>query len=75
MKSKADLYVIERVKEKRLEKEWTQLDLSVEIGVSAGFIGQAESPKNRTKYSVTQLNALAKVLDCSPKDFFPTKPL
>jgi len=75
MKSKLDLYVINKVKEKRLANGWSQLDLAVEIGVSSGFIGQIESPKYPTKYSIEQINHLAKAFNCSPKDFFPSKPI
>lgn len=73
MKSKIDLYVIEKVKEKRLTKKWSQLDLSIELGTSAGFIGQAESPRYTAKYNLQHINALAKIFNCSPKDFLPQK--
>ena len=75
MKSKIDLYVINKVKEKRLAKNWSQLDLANELEMSAGFIGQAESSKYPTKYNMQHVNLLAKVFSCSPQDFLPKKPL
>ena len=74
MKSKIDIYVISKAKEKRLAKNWSQLDLANELGMSAGFIGQAESHKYPTKYNIQHINLLAKVFNCSPQDFLPKKP-
>lgn len=49
--------------------------LAFGIGKSRGFIGQVESVKCATKYSLTDLNEIAKYLGCSPRDFLPEKPL
>lgn len=73
MKSEIDQYVINKVREKRHEKKFSQLDLANELGVSSGFIGQVESSKYTAKYNIRHLNDLAKILDCSPKDFLPGK--
>ncbi len=75
MKTKIDLHVMNQVKEKRVAKEWSQLDLAAELGMSVGFIGQVESPRYPAKYNMQHLNALAKIFKCSPKDFLPNKPL
>lgn len=74
-KSKIDLYVIERVKERRVEKNLSQADLAYELGMSVGFIGKVESPKYPTHYNLKHLNDLAKILKCSPQDFLPKKAL
>lgn len=74
-KTKIDLYVINKVRSMRLAKKLTQTHLAVHLQVSIGFIGHIESPNFVAKYSVSQLNALAKLLKCSPKDFWPEKPL
>ena len=74
-KSKIDLFVIEKVKERRLIKGISQASLSFELGVSTGFIGMAESPKYMTRYNVQHLNKLAKILECSPQEFLPKQPL
>ncbi|GGA85122.1 MAG: helix-turn-helix transcriptional regulator [Chitinophagaceae bacterium] len=75
MKTKIDLYVITRVKEKRLEKNISQAELANELGMSVGFIGKVESPKYPSHYNIKHLNQLAKILDCSPQEFLPKKPL
>jgi transcriptional regulator with XRE-family HTH domain len=75
VKSKIDTYVIDRVKEKRLERNFSQADLAYELGMSIGFIGKVESPKYPAHYNVKHLNDLAKILKCSPQDFLPKKPL
>lgn len=74
-KTKIDLYVINQVKAKRIEKALSQAELAFELGVSVGFIGKAESPNYPTHYNVKHLNDLAKILKCSPQDFLPKKPL
>ena len=75
MKTKIDLYVIERVKEKRNEKGISQAEIANELGVSVGFIGKVESNKYPTHYNIRHLNDLAKILKCSPQEFLPIKPI
>lgn len=73
MKSKIDLYVINKVKEKRVEKDLSQADLANELGMSVGFIGKVESSKYPSHYNIKHLNQLARILECSPQDFLPKK--
>lgn len=54
---------------------YTQEDIAIHLNVSTGYIGHIESPKFRAKYNTEQLNELAKLFKCSPKDFMPEKPL
>lgn len=75
MKSKIDLYVINKIREKRLEKDLSQAELAYELGMSVGFIGKVESSKYPSHYNIKHLNQLARILDCSPQDFLPKKPL
>jgi transcriptional regulator with XRE-family HTH domain len=75
MKTKIDLFVINKVKEKRLEKNISQADLANELSMSVGFIGKVESPKYPSHYNIKHLNLLAKILECSPQDFLPKKPI
>lgn len=70
-KTKFDIAVADKVREMRLEKGLTQRYVAELIGMSAGFIGQVESPNSETKYNLNQLNKLAKEWDCSPHDFIP----
>jgi transcriptional regulator with XRE-family HTH domain len=75
MKSKIDEFTINKVREKRLAKNISQADLAYELGMSVGFIGKVESAKYPSHYNIKHLNALAKILECSPQDFLPKKPL
>lgn len=71
MKSDIDLFVINRIKEKRKELNVSQRGMSAILDCTAGFIGQVESENSDTKYSVHQLYLIAKDFECSPADFFP----
>jgi transcriptional regulator with XRE-family HTH domain len=74
-KSKIDWYIINKVREMRIEKGITQDDIAIHLDLSVGFIGHIESPKFSAKYNLIHLNDLAKLFGCSPKDFLPEKPL
>ena len=71
MKSDSDLFVINRIKEKRKELNVSQRGMAAILDCTAGFIGQVESENSDTKYSVHQLYLIAKDFECSPADFFP----
>jgi transcriptional regulator with XRE-family HTH domain len=72
--TKIEKYIIEKVKEKRIEFDYTQIALSQKLNMSDSFVGHVETPKRRAKYNINHINALAKVFKCSPKDFMPDKP-
>lgn len=72
---KIEQYVIDKVREKRLKQNISQAELARLLDVSEGFIGNIESPNYRAKYNIAHLNELAKVFECSPRDFLPEKPL
>lgn len=74
-KNKIDSYIISVVKKLRTDLGYTQEDIAIHLNVSTGYIGHVESPKFRAKYNIEQLNELAKLFKCSPKDFMPEKPL
>lgn len=69
MKSEIDLFVINKIKEKRKELKVSQRGMAEILDCSAGFIGQVESENSDTKYSVHQLYLIAKDFNCSPADF------
>lgn len=78
MRSLIEQYIIDRVREIRIAKNKSQADIAYGIGFeSTAYIGEIESsnPENSEAYNIDHLNAIAKVLDCSPKDFWPKKPL
>ncbi|MBS1511012.1 MAG: helix-turn-helix transcriptional regulator [Bacteroidetes bacterium] len=74
-KTDIEQYVINRIKEIRIEKGFSQEDIASALDFTRGFIGQIESPNNPAKYNLNHLNILAKELNCSPKDFLPDMPL
>lgn len=71
LKSDLELYVINKVREKRNEANLSQKYLANELNVAIGFIGHVESPKYRAKYNLNHLNKLAKIFGCAIKDFLP----
>jgi transcriptional regulator with XRE-family HTH domain len=75
MLTEIEIYIIERVKEIREVQGMTQMDLSLRLGKGVGFIGDIEAPSKTAKYNIKHLNDLAKIFGCSPKDFWPEKPL
>ncbi len=68
-----DLYVIERVKERREACGLTQEALSHALDYSDGYINKFETGKK--KYNIYHLNRIAQILKCSPRDFLPEKPI
>ncbi len=74
LKSEIELYVINRVRELRIQAGISQADLALALELSVGFIGHIESPKHRAKYNLNHLNQLAKIFNCPFQDFFPEKP-
>lgn len=59
----------------RLDRGISQEGIAFRLGLSVGFIGHIESPNFRAKYNSIHLNELAKLLKCSPKDFWSEKAL
>jgi DNA-binding XRE family transcriptional regulator len=74
-KQKIDWYIITRVREMRMKANLGQENVALHLEVSTGYIGHIESPNFTAKYTTTQINELAKLFKCSPKDFMPEKPL
>ncbi len=74
-KNTIDWFIVNKVREMRVQKGISQVDIAVHLNLSTGFIGQVESPNYRAKYKTLHLNDLAKLFKCSPKDFWPEKPL
>ena len=73
--SPIDQFVIDKVREFRIEKGISQRELANLLDLSYGFIGDVESVKEIAKYNLTHLNLLAKIFKCSPRDFLPEMPL
>ena len=74
-KSKIDWFIISQIREMRIKASLGQEDIAIHLHVSTGYIGHIESPNYKAKYTTVQLNELAKLFKCSPKEFLPEKPL
>lgn len=72
-KSDIDLYIIEKVRERREALDITQADLSYALEKSRNYISNIENGSKH--YNVLMLNEVAKVLKCSPRLFWPEDPL
>lgn len=72
MLSQIEQFVIDRVKQMRIERGISQAELANKLDVANSFIGQAESSKYRTKYNLNHLSKLVKIFNCGYSDFFPT---
>ncbi len=70
-----DLFITNKVRELREAKGISQEALADHLGITPGYVGQIESPKFRAKYNIYHLNSIAKLLNCSPRDFLPEFPL
>jgi transcriptional regulator with XRE-family HTH domain len=75
MKREIDIYTSNIMRKKRLEKKWTQRQLSDYMGVSGIFINNIESIKKPDKLNLYHINLLAEIFDCSPREFLPEKPI
>lgn len=67
-------FAIDKVRARRNKLGMTQLDLAVASGYSSSFIAVVESGRYDKKYNLNNLNAFAKALKCSVKDFLPDEP-
>jgi len=68
-------YVIDAVRQKRIEKGISQKELAFMLDLSIGFIGDVESTKSRAKYNLNHINKLAEIFECSPREFLPDTPV
>lgn len=73
-KSKIEQFVINKIKEIRIDKGFSQEDIASILDTSRGFVGQIESPNSTSKYNINHLNQLAIEFGVSPKEFFPEQP-
>lgn len=73
IKTPIERYIINAVKEQREKKKYTQEGLSFALNLNHAFVSNRE---NGSKiYNANHLNRIAEILKCSPKDFWPDKPL
>ena len=75
VKSNFELAIVDLVRQKRRENKLTQENIATCLDVTPWYIGQIESLTEPSMYTHDQLNVLAIEMDCSPKDFYPEKPV
>ena len=75
MKSKIELYTIEKVKERREQLDMKLTYFADCMNMSHQFISKIEDATSDKAYNLDHLNEIAKILKCSPRDFLPEKPL
>lgn len=73
--AKIELYIIAEVRRMREAAGMSQMELSLKLGKGVGFIGDIEAPSKKAKYNIKHLNDIARIFGCSPRDFWPDKPL
>ena len=73
MKSAIELYIVQKVKEQRKKRKMSQRYLADCLNVSQSFIRNIENENDDTAYNIDHLNEIAKIFDCSIRDFFPVK--
>jgi ribosome-binding protein aMBF1 (putative translation factor) len=76
--TKLDEYIISKVKEKRVERGWSQQELANNItnrDLSASFIAKCENPRSRAKYNINHISDIAKAMSCSIYEFLPAYPV
>lgn len=64
-------YVIDRVREKRIQAGLTQAVLSVAMDLNPKFVGSVERSSTDDKYNLNHLKKIADILGCSIREFFP----
>ena len=78
MRTQIEQYIIDRIRERREILGISQENLAFSLGFeSQGYISKIEStnPKYDDSYNISHLYEIAKILQCSPKDFWPEIPL
>lgn len=69
-KSEYQIMVINRVKKLRVERNASQQQLAIVLDATNGTIGNIESLKYSNKYTLKQLNQIAKHFEVPIENFF-----
>jgi transcriptional regulator with XRE-family HTH domain len=72
-KSEIEQYVVQKVKDLRLENGISQAKLAHLIDISVGFVGNVENPRHIAKWNINHLNSISKALDIPFREFFPDR--
>ena len=75
MKSKIEMYVVQKVKEHREDADMSIRYFADCLNVSHTFIIEIEKQETKAAYNLDHLNEIAKILKCSLWDLIPKDPL
>ncbi|KAA6350931.1 hypothetical protein EZS27_001778 [termite gut metagenome] len=75
MKTELESYIIDRVREKRIEKNLSQRAFADYVNLSQSFVAHCENPRQKEKYNINHINDFAKFFECSLYEFIPEKPI
>lgn len=74
-KSKYELEIVANIVAERMLRKKPQSYIAMILDVTDGYIGQVESHKSPSMLSHDQINEIAKDFECSPRIFYPEKPV
>ncbi|MGK6353410.1 hypothetical protein [Parapedobacter sp. DT-150] len=74
-KSKLELEIVANIVAERILRKKPQSYIAMLLDVTDGYIGQVESHKSPSMLSHDQINEIAKDFECSPRIFYPDKPI
>lgn len=66
------VFIINQVKFKRIVNGYSARDLSEKISQESQYISKVESMTSKGQYTHQILIKIAEVLECSPRDFYPS---
>ncbi|KAA6323201.1 hypothetical protein EZS27_027337 [termite gut metagenome] len=75
MKTQLDLFIIDKVREKRIEKKLSQQAFADNVNLSQSFVAHTENPRLREKYNINHIHTFARFFECSLYDFIPQFPI
>lgn len=70
-KTEIELFIINKVRALREERNVGQKRLSMELKLSSSYIGNAENPYNKAKYNFNHINEIARFFNVPFSYFFP----
>ena len=70
-KTEIELFIINKVRALREERNIGQKKLAIELKLSSSYIGNAENPYNKAKYNFNHINEIARFFNVPFSYFFP----
>lgn len=73
MKSDYQIHVINKLRNLRQERNMSQAQVAMALGISTGQMGNIESPKAAHKYTLEQIHSVCTLHKVSIRDIFLTE--